>query len=260
VQGEGRLSDRYFLRGIKWAFIALIVPEVVLISAAFQWCEAQILCTRLKELHSRPSDPVLSSSGEESYLDLVGRTVAPDQLVTPLTNNHANQQPSQANATERTVAPDQEVSPRTIHDNVGTVPNYLLNMRPLWLSTVGRLFNRPTKTAFPLEYGFYVGMGGFQAQVDDSRNSESFQVPARGRMAITPCGIIELGRAGVFLFVDLQTISHKSQVDVIAKALAMIQVTWMVIEASTIISFSSFEDDTYFRPSLARPAVCHCRS
>jgi len=102
------------------------------------------------------------------------------------------------------------------------------------VSIVGLLFNRVTKTTFPLEYGFYVGMGGFQAQVDASRNSKSFRVPAGGRMAITPCGILELGRAGVFLSLDRQTIRNKSQVDTIAKVLTIFQVTWLVMEVSPI--------------------------
>ncbi|KAF8537306.1 hypothetical protein BDD12DRAFT_645032, partial [Trichophaea hybrida] len=36
-QDEGLFSYRYYRRMAKWAFIALIAPEVVLVCAYFQW-------------------------------------------------------------------------------------------------------------------------------------------------------------------------------------------------------------------------------
>jgi hypothetical protein len=77
---------------------------------------------------------------------------------------------------------------------------------------------------FPLEYGFYAGMGGFQ--IDTNRLSESSRAPfTQGRVALTACAIIVLGRVGVFITLDKRTIGHKSQVDVVAKTLAIFQVT-----------------------------------
>jgi len=88
---------------------------------------------------------------------------------------------------------------------------------------------------FPLEYGFYAGMGGFQ--IETNRLSESSRAPplTQGRMALTACAIIALGRVDVFIALDKRTIGHKSQVDVVAKTLAIFQVTWMVIEASYVM-------------------------
>ena len=178
------------------------------------------MCIRLEKLYPHSRDSVPSSQGEKSSdVNPIGCSVAPDKVTAP-----ANRHPSTNH--------DRPIS--DYNGGTASEPSHLLNMRSLWFSTMGRWFNRGTKTKFPLEYGFYVGMGGFQAQVDASRNSKSFQVPTGGRMAITPCGILELGRAGVFLSLDCQTICDKSQVDVIARALTMFQVTWLVMEVSPI--------------------------
>ncbi|KAF8539119.1 hypothetical protein BDD12DRAFT_114325 [Trichophaea hybrida] len=85
-------------------------------------------------------------------------------------------------------------------------------------SMFDRWFPHAPKRRFPLQYGFYAGMGGFQVDTPT------------GRMSITACGILSLAHSGVFLSVDPQTIANKCQVDVIPKALAVLQVTWMILD------------------------------
>ncbi|KAF8248679.1 hypothetical protein K440DRAFT_642097 [Wilcoxina mikolae CBS 423.85] len=91
----------------------------------------------------------------------------------------------------------------------------------------------PPEKHFPLEYGFYAGMGGFQIDTTQlSEDSRKQIFPISDRMALTTCGIIALARAGVFIPLDRRIIGYKSQVNVITKLLTILQVSWMVIESS----------------------------
>jgi hypothetical protein len=57
AQDEGRYYYRYYLRAFKWALVALIVPEAVLLFAGLQWYEAKKLCRKLEELYPSDRDP-----------------------------------------------------------------------------------------------------------------------------------------------------------------------------------------------------------
>ncbi|KAF8537818.1 hypothetical protein BDD12DRAFT_806637 [Trichophaea hybrida] len=176
AQNEGRFSYRYYVRGFKWAFVALIVPEAVLLFAGLQWYEAKRLCEELEELYEK-------------------------------LHPHASNPTPLAEQSHHIDSPSSEERP---------------SLEPILL---------PPERHFPLEYGFYAGMGGFQ--IDTNRLSKSSpQLSIKGRLALTACGIIALGRAGIFIPLDYRTIRFKSQVDVITKTLTIFQVLWMVIEAS----------------------------
>ncbi|KAF8252560.1 hypothetical protein K440DRAFT_644749 [Wilcoxina mikolae CBS 423.85] len=201
AENESRFSR--YLRGIKWALTALVVPEAVLTFAVLQWCEAKLLCNELEELHFRAAEH--SSHREQTSQRVV-------------------------------TCPSVKQSRRKPYNHLISPVFYLIHrVRFVSRSWVARWFSwTPTsRKSFPLEYGFYAGMGGFY--VDTSRFPESNRVSVRGRMAITTCGMIVLARNGVFITLDSQTINNKSQVDVLAKALTIFQVSWMVFEASTLV-------------------------
>ncbi|KAF8534975.1 hypothetical protein BDD12DRAFT_718295, partial [Trichophaea hybrida] len=51
---EGKLNHKLYIRGVKWAAIALIAPEFVLMYAFVQWHEAIRLCAELQDFKHFP--------------------------------------------------------------------------------------------------------------------------------------------------------------------------------------------------------------
>ena len=74
-----------------------------------------------------------------------------------------------------------------------------------------------------MTYGHFSVMGGFVVDVSHLHNSLS-------HLTISPKGIAFLARHGHFLRISESCIQDKSKADVIAKVLACIQVTWMLIQ------------------------------
>ncbi|KAF8536719.1 hypothetical protein BDD12DRAFT_276022 [Trichophaea hybrida] len=56
VSAEDESQFSRYLRRIKWALTALVVPEDVLTFAVLQWFEAKLLCNELEELHFRAAE------------------------------------------------------------------------------------------------------------------------------------------------------------------------------------------------------------
>ncbi|KAF8252045.1 hypothetical protein K440DRAFT_578392 [Wilcoxina mikolae CBS 423.85] len=180
-------NRRPFFRGIKWGAIQLIFPELVIVCAASQWLEARMICNELEKLYSRPGYPREPSS-EMDKIDYTEKMGKDSRL------------------------------PRDRGDHSTTSMIHRIYLYSC--SIFDQWFPCASEKRFPLEYGFYAGMGGFQVDTPT------------GRMSITACGILSLANAGVFISVDRQTIANKSQIDIIPKALAVLQVAWMVIDCS----------------------------
>ncbi|KAF8539509.1 hypothetical protein BDD12DRAFT_882216 [Trichophaea hybrida] len=172
---EGRFAN--FWRGIKWALIAIVAPEVTLLAAFFQFYQAWRLCMQLEELKG-------NSIGNP---DSIGQS---------------------ANAISLAYPPASE--------RVQAIIFHWFSRTPV-----------PRKR-FPLAYGFYAGMGGFTVDTKDLPEFDRY--PKNTRLAITPSGLVVLAKKGHFLEVDIKTIKNKSKADILAKGLAILQVTWMAIE------------------------------
>jgi hypothetical protein len=175
----------------KWALIALIAPEVVLVCAYFQWLQAKRLCDQLE-------------------------TVWPENELLP------GNEETPGDQTQRTLS---------------SLPTYLVAT----FRRVGHRISPPANSWFarrcsqkrriPLVYGYYAVMGGFAVNTSTFRPfSPQLGFSFQQRMTITCPGLIVLANDGVLLKVDPETIKDKSKADVLAKALVIIQVTWMVVQ------------------------------
>ena len=80
-----------------------------------------------------------------------------------------------------------------------------------------------TTKKFSMTYCFYAVMGGFVVDVSDI--NEKFSVAA-----LQPSGIVNLAKTGHFIEIPEKTIKDKSKADLLAKSLACLQVSWMVIQ------------------------------
>jgi hypothetical protein len=76
---------------------------------------------------------------------------------------------------------------------------------------------------FGMTYCFYVVMGGFV--MDSSAVNTTFEFPA-----LQPSGIVRLAEKGHFIDIPEKAIKDKSKADILAKSLACLQVSWMIIQ------------------------------
>jgi hypothetical protein len=76
---------------------------------------------------------------------------------------------------------------------------------------------------FSMTYCFYAVMGGFVMDASDLHDPPPFR-------ALQPAGIVVLAEMGHFIEMPEKTIKDKSKADILAKSLACLQVSWMVIQ------------------------------
>ncbi|KAI5799905.1 hypothetical protein EDC01DRAFT_648105 [Geopyxis carbonaria] len=79
---------------------------------------------------------------------------------------------------------------------------------------------------YPLKYGFYVGMGGFVIETKENNGDPKSQ----SQKAVTANGVLLLANKGIMCEIRPESISDKSKVDIIAKTLAIFQVSWTVVD------------------------------
>ena len=88
-----------------------------------------------------------------------------------------------------------------------------------------------TQIEWTITHGFYAGMGGF---VFDVSHEEAPYLPAsngrRTRLTLTPIAIIRLAESGIIPQISEDEIKDKSKSDGVAKALACLQASWMVLQ------------------------------
>ncbi|KAF8252558.1 hypothetical protein K440DRAFT_657783 [Wilcoxina mikolae CBS 423.85] len=205
-------SYRYYLRGIKWAAIALVAPEFVLNYAFVQWHEAIRLCADLydEEQKQRLSERELTEDGsarqactsKEVSGSVQHDTKPPpsdDHTHRPLLDAHSRKDNEGGCFLDPEVWIDLLTAPFNYHKS----PFHGLKSS----------LNRPRSKNFPLKYGFYVGMGGFV--MDTTKHDREC-----ARMTVTTSGVLALARQGHFLKIDPATISDKSKADTLAKTCA----------------------------------------
>lgn len=175
----------------KWALIALVAPEVVLVCAYFQWLQARRLCSILESwLKDHPSLQWNDMTPERSIRRTIGAIF------------------------------------RRLITNLRTVIRRIYPAADSWFA---RWDSQPNKRV-PLVYGYYAVMGGFAVNTKDFPKSDKLPQLMKSRMTITCSGLLALSQAGVVLKIDRETINDKSKADVLAKGLVIFQVIWMVVQ------------------------------
>ena len=97
----------------------------------------------------------------------------------------------------------------------------------------GPTISSDCKCTYDLLYGYYVVMGGFTLPTQGL----SYYPPNRmisTRMTLTPRCILTLAKRGIFIPIDRRTIKDKSKADLLAKALAIVQVLWMLSQVRVL--------------------------
>ncbi|KAI5846887.1 hypothetical protein BZA05DRAFT_405783 [Tricharina praecox] len=178
AQGEGRFPFRRYRRGVKWAVMALILPEAVLVFAFIHLHEALRLCHDLERHNERTSDERTSderTSDERPGSAVIAaeppRATSPPSRKSNELSDNDNSSTDGSASDERpgsiviAAEPPRAISPASRKSNElcgngnsstdGTASAIKPPFRVLWKSVLGSL------KKFPLKYGFHVGMGGF---------------------------------------------------------------------------------------------------
>jgi hypothetical protein len=267
-----------YVRGLKWALIALIAPEFVLMYAFVQWHEAIRLCADLEKLipKENPDDSPQTHIAKDTSSE---QSCASESQI-DLEKSTSSQQLHTRKESYESLLPDAKSAPSTDSDaqsidstakgGIFLDPSVWVSLltSPLKLSLPSAPFQGltlslagPASEHFPLKYGFYVGMGGFAVDttklypIGQLTMSPSVIFP-HDRAAVTASGVLALARRGRFLKLKAETISDKSKADTLAKILAIFQVSWLVVEVKSPTTHR--HSDTYyiFRPAPERQMGC----
>ncbi|KAK6538135.1 hypothetical protein TWF694_011017 [Orbilia ellipsospora] len=79
-------------------------------------------------------------------------------------------------------------------------------------------------------HSFYVTMGGFVFDVDESTEEEMTFIPHHKRMTLTPEATIILAKCGHLPDIDPDDIKDKSKADGLAKVLVILQAGWFLVQ------------------------------
>lgn len=94
-----------------------------------------------------------------------------------------------------------------------------------WAFRARRTKEQTKSQSWTLDHGFFAMMGGYVISVEENNSWILDDGPT-----VTPRGVLELASLGLLPEIDIDTIRGRSQTDRLAKAVVIIQVSWMLIQ------------------------------
>lgn len=87
------------------------------------------------------------------------------------------------------------------------------------------------KSGWTLVHSHYAGMGGFAVDVESDETEKAPYLPPHvTRLTLTTHGVLLLARCGHLPYLDISDLNDKSKTDGLAKAIVMLQATWMLAQ------------------------------
>lgn len=199
IQPKGETQRQYWSRNVRWVLLGVFIPELVILAAWRQWASCRelekellrILQAEKQKTNLGSLEPSISTS-ESSH----GPKVCEQKLDTCVNRGQSNVYVSQS--PEKRTPISRQVRQ---HD---------------WTSL----------------HSFYASMGGFVFEFHHAAGDfgPAFVPMKYNRLALTPQGVILLARCGYLPDINPDDIKDKSKSDGLAKAVVILQASWMLIQ------------------------------
>lgn len=203
IPPKGETQRQYWSRNVRWVLLGVFIPELVILAAWRQWASCRELSAEL--YHILKAEEAL---GNEKRSDLNS-------------SESTSESSWRANVCKRE---------KPTCSFARCQSNIRMSQIPTQAALLDTCANR--QHDWTSLHSFYASMGGFVFDFhhDGGDFGPSFVPTKYNRLALTPQGVILLARCGYLPDINPDDIKDKSKSDGLAKALVILQASWMLIQ------------------------------
>lgn len=247
-QGESRFKS--LLVYARWILAGVYAPELVVFTAWRQWSSAKLLGDLVKELRDDQAETKTKHSQSENQPPFTSRqlldTRTPDKLSNITTSHYDGSGTLQLSSESQVprgspISRESQVGRRQEECSITDERNLSVNSGPGSVS-MAHDFREKNILQDPREWtmthNFFGSTGGFVFEIgpgfesDPERGSAGHFLPPEcpRRLTLTARGMALLARCGRLPNIAKAEITDKSKANDLAKALVMIQASWMLVQ------------------------------